>query len=322
MFSVIIPLYNKAHTIKHTLDTVLAQTFTNFEVIIVNDGSTDNGVDVIESNFNDPRIKIIHQKNQGVSVARNRGINESINDFIAFLDADDEWLSYYLEKTKEAIQMFPNSGIYLSGRYFQDLNSNTRINTIPEKYKNKIQPICFFQNPHVFSHISATVIKRSFISSLSDIVRFIEGQKSNEDFTFLFRLAFHSKVIYSGFPCAIYNGGIIGQTTSSLDESKRIEDSILFHNKVISEWIKTSKRSADFIIFIKYELRHIFLRYLKTKNHNSINFYKNQLDPNYQKIFSRSEWFLYSVKGFRKVMILYILLTKLIWRLRKYPRIK
>ena len=71
MISVVIPLYNKAHTIVNTLQTVLNQTFKDFEVIIINDGSTDNGVEVINKHFNDSRIKIINQDNQGVSAARN-----------------------------------------------------------------------------------------------------------------------------------------------------------------------------------------------------------------------------------------------------------
>lgn len=92
MISVIIPLYNKAHTIVNTLNTVLNQTYHDFEVVIVNDGSTDNGVEVIKQNFNDLRIRIINQKNAGVSAARNRGIQESRGKWISFLDADDEWM--------------------------------------------------------------------------------------------------------------------------------------------------------------------------------------------------------------------------------------
>ena len=78
MVSVVIPLYYKAHTIVNTLSTVLNQVYTDFEVVIVNDGSTDNGVNIIIQHFSDPRIRIINQKNAGVSNARNRGVKESI----------------------------------------------------------------------------------------------------------------------------------------------------------------------------------------------------------------------------------------------------
>lgn len=91
MISVVIPLYNKAHTIVNTLSTVINQIYTDFEIVIVNDGSTDNGVNTIVQHFSDPRIRIINQPNAGVSAARNRGVQESIYQYIAFLDADDEW---------------------------------------------------------------------------------------------------------------------------------------------------------------------------------------------------------------------------------------
>lgn len=96
MITVVIPLYNKAHTIKDTLNTVLNQTYSEYEIIIVNDGSTDNGVQIIKDNFNDKRIRIINQKNFGVSVARNRGIKEAKYNYIALLDADDNWHPDYL----------------------------------------------------------------------------------------------------------------------------------------------------------------------------------------------------------------------------------
>lgn len=110
-FSVVIPLYNKAPHIQRTIDSVLAQTYQNFEIIVVNDGSTDNGPDIVSS-YSDPRIRLIDQENQGVSVARNNGIKSSRSDFIAFLDADDEWLPEYLGKINHMIQEYQGCGAY------------------------------------------------------------------------------------------------------------------------------------------------------------------------------------------------------------------
>ena len=97
MISIVIPLYNKAHTIVHTLNAVFKQEYQDFEVIIVDDGSTDNGVGIIQQHFHDNRIRIFHQENQGVSVARNRGVEEARCEYVALLDGDDEWHPDYLK---------------------------------------------------------------------------------------------------------------------------------------------------------------------------------------------------------------------------------
>ena len=90
MFSVIIPLYNKEKSVSSTLQSVLNQTFKKFEVIVVDDGSTDGSYDVVKQ-FKDERIRLIQKENGGVSSARNRGIQETKYDHVAFLDADDVW---------------------------------------------------------------------------------------------------------------------------------------------------------------------------------------------------------------------------------------
>ena len=94
MISVVIPLYNKEEQIADTLQSIFAQTFQDFEIVIVDDGSTDNSVEEVEK-FDDSRIRLIHQTNAGVSAARNRGIEEARGELIAFLDADDEWKPEY-----------------------------------------------------------------------------------------------------------------------------------------------------------------------------------------------------------------------------------
>ena len=113
MFSVVIPLYNKEESIFNTIKSVLKQSCQNFEIIVVNDGSTDRSVDAVKA-INDERIRLIHQENQGVSAARNRGINESRYEWIAFLDGDDLWESNHLEEIVKMMNTFPNEKVYLN----------------------------------------------------------------------------------------------------------------------------------------------------------------------------------------------------------------
>jgi len=126
--SVVIPLYDKGPYIARALNSVLSQTVQSFEVIVVDDGSTDNGAEVVKG-FVDPRIKLIRQENQGVSAARNRGISEATTDFIAFLDADDEWLPKHLETLLMLREKYPRAGAY--GTAYLMKMKNLRIKAAP-----------------------------------------------------------------------------------------------------------------------------------------------------------------------------------------------
>jgi glycosyltransferase involved in cell wall biosynthesis len=94
--SVIIPLYNKGKYIRRTLDSVLAQTYGDYEIIVVDDGSADGGPTIV-GECHDPRLRLVRQANAGPGAARNRGIRESAGPYVTFLDADDEWLPEFLE---------------------------------------------------------------------------------------------------------------------------------------------------------------------------------------------------------------------------------
>ncbi len=126
LVSVVIPLYNKEKYISETIRSVLDQTYDNFQIIIVDDGSTDKSVDEVEK-FDDERIRIISQENAGVSAARNRGIKEARSDFIAFLDADDEWLPNHLEEIIELKDKFPTCDVFATNYKIVDSKSNERL---------------------------------------------------------------------------------------------------------------------------------------------------------------------------------------------------
>lgn len=109
--SIVIPLYNKGPHISRTIQSVLNQTEQNFEIIVVDGQSTDEGPKIVKS-FEDPRIFFFEQVGSGVSSARNEGISHSRSDFVAFLDADDEWMPDHLETLLRLREAYPEAGAY------------------------------------------------------------------------------------------------------------------------------------------------------------------------------------------------------------------
>lgn len=117
--SIVIPAYNAELTIKETIESVQKQTLSDFELIVINDGSTDRTLEILQS-IEDHRLKIFSYLNGGLSVARNRGISQVTGEFIAFLDADDFWKSDKLERQLAALEQHPDAGVAYSWTYFMN----------------------------------------------------------------------------------------------------------------------------------------------------------------------------------------------------------
>ena len=129
IISIVIPLYNKVCHIARAIWSVLGQTYRDFELIVVDDGSTDGSVEVVKT-FNDPRIRLVHREHinsWGGHAARNRGIREARCDLIAFLDADDEWLSEHLSTIKRLSEKYPECGAYATGVIYHNKDGSDMI---------------------------------------------------------------------------------------------------------------------------------------------------------------------------------------------------
>ena len=127
-FSVIMPLYNKAPYVAKAVESVLGQTCSEWELVVVDDGSKDGGGDIVLK-YNDPRIRLHRQENAGVSVARNNGVAMATGEYVCFLDADDWWEPTFLEEMSGLIGRYPDAGIYGTNYWFVK-NGQKRPSTI------------------------------------------------------------------------------------------------------------------------------------------------------------------------------------------------
>lgn len=121
--SVIVPTYNRADLIRDSIDSVLNQTFQDFEIVVIDDGSTDNTKNIVEE-YSDSRIKYFYQKNAGLNAARNSGIRESCGKYIAYIDSDDIWEPTKLEKQVRVLEKFPDVGLVYCGSSLIDENGS------------------------------------------------------------------------------------------------------------------------------------------------------------------------------------------------------
>lgn len=208
MISVVIPLYNKEKQIAHTLQSVLNQTFQDFEIVIVDDGSTDGSVAEVKK-FTDLRIRLICQTNAGVAAARNRGIEEAKSDLIAFLDADDEWKPEYLATQHYLYQKYPECSVYACNYESRDINgtvSPTIIRKLPfigdDGILSNYFEVASCSHPPLWT--SAVMVKKQVIQAIGG---FPIGIKSGEDLLTWARLAVYEKIAYSRSVQAIYNLG-------------------------------------------------------------------------------------------------------------------
>lgn len=175
--SVIIPVYNKEDYIRMTIQSVLNQTFSDFEIVIIDDGSTDKSKDIINEFSENQKITYHYQKNQGVAAARNAGIKKANGDYIAFLDADDRWDDSFLEKLNNEI----DSGESCYCGYY-NIKPNGEI---------KKQKISFsqgditkdFLNNKTKPHLCCWLFKKQFL--VINQIQFEESLDFGEDLLFL-----------------------------------------------------------------------------------------------------------------------------------------
>tara|TARA_B110001450_G_C17635187_1_gene486878 strand:+ start:204 stop:1139 length:936 start_codon:yes stop_codon:yes gene_type:complete len=267
-FSIIIPLYNKEDFIKNTLNSVLKQSFKKFEVIIVDDASTDLSLNIIEE-FTDKRIKIIkHQQNRGLSASRNTGIKNSKTDYLAFLDADDLWKPDYLNKIKSLITKYPKAHLFAT-KYDVMLKNNKIIeyDFIIDNFNKEGIISNFFDN-----NLNQSIFYPSCLSVNKIVFESIGGYNESisysEDIDFNIRSQSKFLMAYSDEALVTYLRVSENQITQQGLKGKTIPDYDFYEEKFKGN--HSIKKYLD------------FQRYVKAKAYRISGDKKN-----YQKIFSK-----------------------------------
>jgi glycosyltransferase involved in cell wall biosynthesis len=246
--SVIIPTYQRANIVSQAIKSVLAQTYQDYEIIVVNDGSTDNTPEALGQFGNE--IKIIHQTNQGLSAARNTGIRASQGDYIAFLDDDDLWETHKLETQIPILESQHKIGLIYSDMFFfsgQDLlpgSYNTSYPTPPIQLLWNL----FYQN---YIPVPTVVVRRE---CLDEVGLFDETLTSCEDYDLWLR-------IIAKFPIHFVNDLLARYRLSENSMSQNIERMIFNCLRVKEKALNNNPQLQQFPLY--YLDRCYYIYYLE-----------------------------------------------------------
>lgn len=276
-FSIIIPVYNKEKHIKATLESVLNQTFKDFEIIVVNDGSTDRSEEIILQ-ITDNRINLHTIENQGVSYARNYGISKANSDLIVFLDADDLWKPFHLEDLETLHETYPNCGLYCKAY----IKKNNRI-VITSKYKTIpntkdwmgiIQDYFEASTVNALAWTSAVMVPKKILDSIGGFDEKIT-MGAGEDTDLWIRIALQYQVAFYNKVSAIHNlvsDNRVSHSNTNLRKFINLDkyEPLAQSNKNLKKYLDLNRYS----IALQYkkvgnmEMTHSYLKYIEQKNLN------------------------------------------------------
>lgn len=264
MISVIIPLYNKEKSIVATLQSIMAQTYTDYEVIIVDDGSTDRSADIVREyvstlQIDDFKFQIFTQDNAGVSASRNRGIMEANGEYVAFLDADDLWAKDYLETMVALIRDYPGAGLY-SVRY-KVINDTQLPNVMQVKTDSHENVRGYVSNPwnnklRLFIGSVCVCKERLLKTGLFD-----ERITHGEDYDLCWRLILDGGLVQDSRCCAFYR---MDSENRAMHRYPAIDKQISYY---VDKYSKSRANNANFRRFYDEQMVYRLYPYLLDKQY-------------------------------------------------------
>ena len=289
--SVVMPLYNKGLSVTKSIHSVLAQTEPDFELLVVNDGSTDDGEYAVRR-IQDERIRLINQSNNGEGAARNRGINESKSGLIAFVDADDEWLPHFLSTVLALANFFPEAGAY-STAFFACQDG-----------KIKRHPYVETEFPLggeiVHNYFRCCTLGSSMICSSCVLIRkevfdkvgvFPVGVKGGADLHMWSRIALHYAIAWSPLECAIWH----------LSAENRCAGKVVAQDhpcaSLIEEALRESNLPSNFAFWMREYLCRLRMNYSEVAlTHGDLDLARRLLWKAKSTIVLRNRWRLLALR--------------------------
>lgn len=270
-FSIIIPLFNKEKYIQNTIESVLKQSFQDFEIVIINDGSTDNSLFII-NHFKDERIKIVTQKNRGVASARNKGIELAEGKIIAFLDADDNWLPNHLQEIFELSEEKIECGMFCS-RYTIKIKENhfekvSFKNNIADNYKGIVEDFFKTSLKNRVALTSALAVKKEVFEKIG---LFNESYSNGEDTNLWIKIALNYKIAITNKVTCIYNFASNNMSKNTIINQK-LSDFKEFENDE-----KNNQSLKQFLDVYRLEYA---LKYKVAGNNKKSKEYLKNINPN------------------------------------------
>lgn len=248
-FTVIIPLYNKEKYISNAINSILNQTFSDFEVLIVNDCSTDNSIQ-IATEIESEKIRIIqHEKNKGLSATRNTGIKNAKANYVAFLDADDLWKPHFLEKIFYLIQNFSEARIF--GTNYEEIWEQTtqmphnNSDSLPKDFVGYLNFFKINIKQGIYNHGSVCIHKEVY----EKVGYYDENIQLSQDLDFNIRANYHYKLAYDNSVQMSY----FMQTDNQLTRSSLVNKTIPNYDSY-ENWAETNTDLKKYLDFERYVL--------------------------------------------------------------------
>lgn len=273
-FSIIIPVYNVEKYLKKCLDSVFNQTYKEYEVIVVNDGTKDNSMDIVK----DYNVKVINQKNQGLSAARNAGVKVATGDYLIFLDSDDYWEKNLLKELSKSLKNNPDlvrfqiNEVYEDGRVIPYQEESFTNLSGPDAFK-KIVKYHFVENAWCYAISKKYYLENKFEFKTGTI---------HEDFGLIPLIIMKAKRVnsinYLGYNYLQRQGSIMSNKNYEKTK-KKVADMYLHYNYLIEE---INKLDVDTTIFKSFIANSLILK-ITELNHKDYKVYLNKLKK--EKVF-------------------------------------